>query len=115
MGSLELLVLMLFLTVGLIYLACGAFMYKIPPGKINHIMGYRTGRSMKDQRSWDFAQKYSGKLMIYAGIISMAMGLSVWMVYPDDGLVACIVMIPQTLTIMPVITFTEGKLKRMQQ
>jgi uncharacterized membrane protein len=101
--------------VGIIYLVCGAFMYKIPPGKINYIMGYRTRRSMKDQTSWDFAQKYSGKLMIYAGIISMAMGFSVWMLYPDDALIACIVMILQILAVIPVITVTEGKIKRMQQ
>jgi len=115
MGTDEFWVLILFLLVGSIYLVCGALLYKAPPGRINHFMGYRTGRSMRDQRSWDFAQKYSGKMMIYAAVVAMAMGISVWMVFPDDALVACIVVIPQTLTIIPVITITESKLKGMQK
>jgi len=115
MGALELLTLFLFLLTGLIYLACGALMYKAPPGKINYFMGYRTSRSMRDQRSWDFSQKYSGKMMMYAAVVSIAMGISVWMVYPDDVLVACLVMLVQTVTIIPAIMVTESKLKQMQK
>jgi len=115
MGADELWVLILFLLAGLIYLICGAIFYKVSPKKINYFVGYRTRRSMNDQRSWDFAQKYSARLMVFAGIVSMAMGLSFWMVFPDDVMVACIVMIPQLAMIIPVIAFTEVKLKRMQQ
>ncbi|MCK0205205.1 SdpI family protein [Ornithobacterium rhinotracheale] len=41
------------------------FMYFFPPKELNAIYGYRTKRSSKDQKSWDFAQKYSAKRFIY--------------------------------------------------
>jgi immunity protein, SdpI family len=37
---------------------------KYPPKKVNSLYGYRTKRSMVSQEAWDFAQPYSGKLMI---------------------------------------------------
>ncbi len=34
------------------------YIYKMrPPKKINHIYGYRTRRSMKNQQVWDYANK----------------------------------------------------------
>ena len=114
MGSDELIVLLLLLLVGALYAVCGALMYKAPPGKINHFFGYRTRKAMKDQASWDFAQKYSGRMMVYWGIITMALGLSVWMVFPDDLMIASMVMIAQTALIIPAIIATERKLKMMQ-
>lgn len=47
----------------------GLIMFIRPPKKINLIVGYRTSKSMKDQESWDFANKYSGKLLIIFGCI----------------------------------------------
>jgi len=115
MGSDELVVLFLLLLVGMIYAACGALLYKYPPKNINHFFGYRTGRAMKDQRSWDFAQVYSGKMMIYWGMVTMVLGFAVWMVFPDDIMIACIVVILQTVLIFPAIIATERKLKMMQE
>lgn len=40
----------------------GWVMEKKPPKKINGIYGYRTSRSMKNQDTWDFAQRYMGKV-----------------------------------------------------
>lgn len=42
---------------------------KYPPKKVNSLYGYRTKRSMVSQEAWDFAQPYSGKLMIRYMII----------------------------------------------
>jgi len=36
---------------------------KNPPTEINPGYGYRTSRSMKNQMTWDFAQKYMGKTL----------------------------------------------------
>lgn len=42
----------------------GSITYFFPPKKINHLYGYRTQNSMKNQSNWDFAQRYSSiKLM----------------------------------------------------
>ena len=40
-----------------------------PPGKINSFYGYRTTRSMKSQKSWNYAQKRIGGLWLYTGVI----------------------------------------------
>ncbi|QAR29866.1 SdpI family protein [Ornithobacterium rhinotracheale] len=39
--------------------------YFFPPKELNSIYGYRTKRSTKDQKSWNFAQKHSSQIMIY--------------------------------------------------
>jgi len=44
---------------GLSFLIAGFVMTKYPPGSINQLYGYRTKASMKNQESWDFAQKRS--------------------------------------------------------
>lgn len=51
-------------------------MLKRPAKKINHYHGYRTGRSMKNQESWDFAQVYAGKELIIAGVWTAIIGIS---------------------------------------
>ena len=38
----------------------GRMMEKKPPKKVNGFYGYRTSRSMKNQDTWDFAQRYMG-------------------------------------------------------
>ena len=54
--------------VGTTFLMVGLLIKKKPPKKINPIYGYRTKRSMKDQKSWDFAQRHSAKEMSNAGL-----------------------------------------------
>ncbi len=44
------------------------FMHKTPK-KINTIFGYRTRRSMKDEKSWDYAHHYFGRLWAKWGSI----------------------------------------------
>ncbi len=74
--------MILIIVFGLILSVCfiipGLFLYYKPPRDINKVIGYRTKRSMKNQDSWDFANKYSGKLMIIYGIIYLiCVGVSV--------------------------------------
>ena len=47
------------------------------PKKINSIYGYRTKDSMRNQKSWDFAQKQSSKLMIDISCYQIIFGLVV--------------------------------------
>jgi uncharacterized membrane protein len=46
-----------------------------PPKKISGIFGYRTDRSMRSQEAWDFAQRYSGKILILASGVFIALYL----------------------------------------
>ena len=61
--------------VGVIFVAAGFIMWKFPPKQINFLYGYRTSRSMKNQESWDFAQKYAAKEMMKTGLVLAASGL----------------------------------------
>ena len=52
-----------------VFIIAGIILYKFPPKKINHLYGYRTKRSMKNQEVWDFSQKYSAKVMTVLGFL----------------------------------------------
>lgn len=57
-----------FTTNGLLFLLSIVF-WKFPPKKINNWYGYRTHKSMLNQKIWDFANAiFSKNLLIYAGI-----------------------------------------------
>ena len=91
-----------------------------PPKKINEIYGYRTTRSMKSQAAWDFAQKYSAKLMTAFGIVLLAVSAGArWlqgqlelnhesMIAYDVGVIAFL----PILQVIPVIVMTELKLRK---
>ena len=57
------------LCVGIVFILAGIILYVFPPKKINGLYGYRTQTSMQSQQKWDFAQTYSGKIMILTGLI----------------------------------------------
>ena len=51
-------------------------MLRFPPKEINSIYGYRTKASMRNQKSWNFAQKQSSKLMIDISCYQIIFGLA---------------------------------------
>lgn len=53
----------------------GYFMYKHSPKDINGIIGYRTKLSMKNQETWDFAQKFCGQLWLKIGGIMLLLSI----------------------------------------
>lgn len=46
----------------------GILYLKKPEKHINWMHGYRTERSMKSQETWEFAQRYFGRMCYYCGI-----------------------------------------------
>ena len=62
---------MVFLITGLVFILCGAILYKFPPKSINSMIGYRTPMSMKNKDTWDEAQRHSGKSMLVVGVITI--------------------------------------------
>ncbi|HZW62608.1 MAG TPA: SdpI family protein [Flavobacteriaceae bacterium] len=66
--------LLLFI-IGLVYILAGGILYTFPPKKINPYYGYRTATSMKSQSRWDFAQRYSAKLLLVLGIFILGASL----------------------------------------
>lgn len=72
------------LSTGTIFMIAGFILLKKPPKKINHLYGYRTNRSMRDQQSWDFAQIYSGKKLLQYGFLLALSSLSAFFFHPDE-------------------------------
>ena len=55
----------------LIFTVVGVVFWMYPPKKINGLYGYRTTRSCKSQEAWNFAQRYSAKLMTILGLAAL--------------------------------------------
>lgn len=105
------------LVIPVILLVFGRLFTKESPGKINKIYGYRTKRSMANDKTWEFAHKYSGRIMLALGLGLLAVSwLPLVFVFGKEnsvvGLTGVLVMIPQVLSISLVIIFTERALKK---
>lgn len=66
---------MVSLMVGAVFVVCGFILMKFPPKSINGMYGYRTSLAMKNQDTWDTAQKYGGFSMIILGIANGIFGI----------------------------------------
>ncbi|MDO5654771.1 MAG: SdpI family protein [Flavobacteriaceae bacterium] len=69
---------------GISYAIAGVIMYKFPPDSINYLYGYRTINSMENQEKWDFAQIYSSKVLIQAGILLILISFIGFLYQPDE-------------------------------
>lgn len=98
----------------------GAVFWMYPPKKINGFYGYRTTRSHKSQEAWDFAQKYSAKMMTVLGLVALAVApIAHWlrsrlclnseyvMLY-DIGITLLLTII----VVLPPIVLTELQLRK---
>lgn len=61
-----------------------------PPKKINDLYGYRTARSKQNQKNWDEAQRYSGRLSLwlFIGLSLIELPLFMLLEAPTAGLVS---------------------------
>lgn len=68
---------------GIVFVIAGYILLRNPPKEINNLYGYRTKRSMANQKVWDFAQIYSAKeMMKWGGILSFS-GVLGFFVVPE--------------------------------
>jgi len=97
---------------GVIFTFIGAILYETPPGEINGLVGYRTRSSMKSQERWDFAQKYSSKLMQYIGSIMAVLSALAYFIPVDTDAkqVAGIILLLASAVVL--IASTEIALKK---
>lgn len=100
---------------GIAFLTAGFIQFKFPPGKINSIYGYRTNLSIKSQRNWDFAQRYSAKLMMIAGLIQLLFSFSGGLYNPGPEYDVIIGMILLILTVIILGTLSQRALKRFEE
>lgn len=93
----------------------GYLMHKYPPKKINHIVGYRTSKSMKNKKNWKEANKMCGLLWIKLGIITFILSLILFILIKVNVLkytevFLTIITIIQTLIIILPIPYIEKRI-----
>jgi len=100
------------LVVGLTFIVMGIFMYLFPPKKINGLYGYRKATSMESQAKWDFAQKYSAKVMAFIGLLLAVISFYRPYLGLDEDQDAILGIFFLLMTMIALITVVERKLKK---
>ena len=90
-------------------LLLGWFLKKFPPKKINHLYGYRTQRSMKNQATWEAANTYSSLVFFKVSLYGFFIPVVLYFLYPQQNVLFTI--ITNTLLLLYVLYATEKHLK----
>ena len=101
------------LVIGIVFWTC-------PPKKINEFYGYRTTRSRKSQEAWDFAQRYSAKMMTVLGLVALIVAAAAHLFrnslcINSDYLMLydiCITLLLPIIVVLPPIVLTELELRK---
>ena len=104
----------------LIFLVVGIVFWMCPPKKINGLYGYRTTRSRKSQEAWDFAQRYSAKLITMFGLAALVVAaIAHWLqnclCFNSDFLMLydiTIKLVLPLIVVIPPIILTELELRK---
>ena len=104
----------------LILTVVGVVFWTYPPTKINEFYGYRTTRSRKSQEAWDFAQRYSAKLMTIFGLAALIVAAAAHLFrnslcVNSDYLMLydiCITSLLPIIVVLPPIVLTELELRK---
>ncbi|AIC39241.1 hypothetical protein NRS6110_03438 [Bacillus subtilis] len=96
---------------GLMIIA-GILIKLFPPKSINSVYGYRTRRSMSDQRLWNEANRYSASLMILSGLVIAGMGLllgsNLFILQLILLIAACVITFMLTEKRLKIMTHSQG-------
>ena len=82
---------------------------KFPPKKINHLYGYRTQRSMKNQSTWEAANAYSSLVFFKVSLYGFFIPVVLYFLFPQLNVL--ITIITNTLLLLYVLYATEKYLK----
>lgn len=86
-----------------------------PPKDIGWSHGYRTAMSMKNQETWDFAQKFIAVIWFWCGIISSIISAILLIAFKNsdnfENMVIALVMVQLILLCLGILP-TEVALKR---
>lgn len=106
------------MAMALLYAGLGWWMWKKPRPGINPLVGYRTRRSMKSQAAWDFAQVYSGKVMLYCAagmllVVPLYGLMNGFADYPQAAAFMAQLLTPTLAAAILPMYLTERKLKQL--
>jgi uncharacterized membrane protein len=100
------------LILSLVFVLAGYIMMKYPPKKINPLYGYRTGRSMKSQEAWNYAQRVSSRRMMLCGFAGLLVFMTTGMLNCSEGLHAISMIGTLVLSLVYLISSVERDLKK---
>ncbi len=66
--------------IGIIFFIIGVITQRFPPKHINSLYGYRTSSSMKNQQTWDEANRFSARWMTGCGIVLFIIGIALMLI-----------------------------------
>lgn len=81
-----------------------------PPKKINWFYGYRTKRSMRNETTWQEANRYSLRLSVLFCGYSFVFPVLLYFTYPNYNFILTVII--HTLLILSIYFFTEKHLNR---
>lgn len=102
------------LCVGIVFILAGVILYVFPPKKINGLYGYRTQTSMQNQQKWDFAQTYSGKIMMLTGLIFTLIAPSKGLFKTNESVDLAIGMLCMIIGSILMIVVVEKALRKIE-
>ncbi|XVG99096.1 SdpI family protein [Eubacteriales bacterium KG127] len=84
---------------------------------INNTSGYRTARSVKNQDTWEFAQKYCARISLYMFFPSLILAITIMPILSNQsidiiGWTGFIITMFQMLSFVIIIISTEKALKK---
>lgn len=106
---------MLVLLTGLGTLVASLILKFSSPENINKIYGYRTKRSMKNKKLWNFAQKYSSKLLMKMGILNILIGIVLMFITYSKEYYLFFELGWVVLSYLPAFILTERKLIQIER
>jgi uncharacterized membrane protein len=94
------------LALGPLILILGIIFRLFPPKNINYIYGYRTPRSMSNQKIWDFSNRYASNILIYASTVCIVVQLFAILLFPlfISIIIGAVAMCIAAISVLP---FTE--------
>ena len=104
--------LLLLSMVPIITIITGYLMYRHTPKSINGLVGYRTSRSMINQDTWNFANKYCASLWIKLGIITTFISFLIYILFDVNEIVSIVIVLIQTFLLLLSIIPVEKALKK---
>ncbi len=98
--------------IAMVFLCLGVAMWKLPPKKINPLYGYRSKSSMRNQQTWDFAQRVSSRKFILLGLIMLFVAAIEWLIALPQVWCALIVTASPLIAFPYLILSVENQMKR---
>jgi len=83
---------------------------RYPPKGVNHLYGYRTSRSMRNEATWKFANSYSMDVMYRLNLYSFLLPALGYLLWPKQNFIVTIIV--HSVLLLGIIWVTERALKK---